>query len=446
MKRPGKVSISDAGPACPVPVQARVSHETAPPVLDQPSEQTALPELADAYRRLLAMYKVSSIIRSSLDLDKLLDEVLAQVFRNFRAERGLIMLVDDESGELVPAVFRSRSEDPSAAEMTISRTIVSQVVEKQEAILTSDATLDDRFKAGQSIIQQDIRSVMCAPLSTKNRVLGIIYVDCRSQAGTFKKADLELLTAIGNEAGIAVENRLLRDANIKAERLAAVGQTVADLSHYIKNVLSCMQAGSDIVNRALERNDMEGVRKGWSIVDRNERKISELVLDMLSYSTPRRPARVSCNLNNIVEDVVESIRPAAASAGVRIVLELDPELPEAQVDPSGMQRCIMNLIDNALDAVAGRPDPTVTISTSREGSSVIIRVRDNGPGVPEEIQSRIFDVFFSTKGDAGTGLGLAVVKKIVNEHAGELSLFSPPGRGAEFRVVLPIKPAESAPE
>ncbi len=252
VKRPDKVSISDAGPARAAPVQARVSHETSPPVLDHPAEQTALPELADAYRRLLAMYKVSSIIRSSLDLDKLLDEVLAQVFRNFRAERGLIMLVDDESGELVPAVFRSRSEDPGAAEMTISRTIVSQVVEKQEAILTSDATLDDRFKAGQSIIQQDIRSVMCAPLSTKNRVLGIIYVDCRSEAGTFKKADLELLTAIGNEAGIAVENRMLRDANIKAERLAAVGQTVADLSHYIKNVLSCMQAGSDIVTRALD--------------------------------------------------------------------------------------------------------------------------------------------------------------------------------------------------
>lgn len=441
-RQTGKVSLSDAAAVRPAPVHARVSPESKPPVLEQPAEDTATPTLIEAYRNLLAMYKVSSIIKSNVDIDKLLDGVLGQIFDKFRAERGVVMLFDDETGELVPKVFRSRVDEPGGAEMTISRTIVDQVVEQQEAILTTDATLDERFGPAESIVQEDIRSAMCAPLSTKDRVLGIIYVDCRSEAGTFKRADLELLTAIANEACMAVENQQLHDANIKAERLAAVGQTVAGLSHYIKNVLSCMAAGSEIVSQALTDGDLESARKGWGIVSRSERRISELVLDMLSYSTDRVPARAVCSLNNVIEDVAEIVRPVADGAGTRLVLDLDEELPTVSVDPRGIHRCVLNLLNNALDAVEGRDDATVTVSTGRLDDHVVIRVADNGAGIPEDVMPKIFAVFVSTKGDGGTGLGLAVVKKIVHEHAGEVSVESTPGGGAEFKVVLPIDPPE----
>ena len=438
----GKVSISDSASFRPAPVHARVARVDAPPALEQPTEAAPRPLLIEAYRHLLAMYKVSGIIRSTMDIDKLLDEVLTQVFRNFRAERGLIMLFDDETGELVPSAFRSRSEEPDEAEMTISLTIVNQVIERQEAILTTDATLDERFNPAESVVQQNIRSAMCAPLSTKNRVLGIIYVDCRTEADTFKKSDLELLIAIGNEAGVAVENGMLRDANIKGQRLAAVGQTVAGLSHYIKNVLSCMEAGSEVVSRSLSDEDLDGMRKGWGIVSRNERKISELVLDMLNYSTPRRPSKTACDLNNVIEDVVETVRPSADAANTRLVLELDPELPSVLVDPSGIHRCVLNLLTNALDAADGHDDGCVAVRTGRENDNAVIRITDNGPGIPDEVRDRIFDVFVSTKGERGTGLGLAVVKKIVNEHAGEVSASSPPAGGSEFKVMLPIKPTQ----
>ena len=437
------VSLSDADAIRPAPVHARVSPESRPAVLDQPSS-TSMPNLIEAYSNLLAMYKVSSLIKSNVDIVKLLDEVLAHVFRKFRAERGVVMVFDDETGELVPKASRIRVEEGEEAEieMAISRTIVNQVVEMQEAILTTDARVDDRFGPAESIVQQDIRSAMCAPLSTKNRVLGIIYVDCRSEAGTFNKADLELLTAIANEACMAVDNQRLQEANIKAERLAAVGQTVAGLSHYIKNVLSCMEAGADVVSRALHDEDLDSIRKGWGIVNRNERKISELVLDMLSYSTERTPARAACDLNNVIEDVLEIVRPAVQAAGARLELELDPELPTIEVDPRGMHRCVLNLLNNALDAVEGREDGAVTVSTRCEGEQVILGVADNGAGIPEDVRPKIFDVFVSTKGDGGTGLGLAVVKKIVHEHAGEISVTSEPGQGAEFRIILSARPSE----
>ena len=441
--RPGNLSISDSDRIGPASVHERVQRTTAPPVLEQPPERSSMPTLVEAYRNLLAMYKVSSIIRNNADIDLLLRDVLEQIFRNVRAERGLVMLIDDETGDLEPRAFLSRSGDPTDTDVSISKTIVNEVIEKQEAVLTSDATLDERFNPAASIVQQQIRSAMCVPLSTRERALGIIYVDCRSDAVTFKKADLELLTAIGNEAGVAVENRILHEANLKAERLAAVGQTVAGLSHYIKNVLSCMEAGSEIVSRGLGDGDLEAARKGWGIVGRNERKISELVLDMLNYSTERAPVRSSCDLNNVIQDLAESLGPAAEAASIRLELVLDPDLPQVSADPTGMHRCVLNLLTNALDAVEGCDEPHVTVSTRCEGDRAVVRVADNGVGIPDDVMPRIFDVFVSTKGERGTGLGLAVVKKIINEHAGEISVTSGPGRGAEFRTALPISPAEA---
>ena len=441
---PASVSISDADRIGPASVHERVRKTTEAPVLEQPPEDSTMPSLVEAYRNLLAMYKVSGIIRNNADIDLLLRDVLEQIFRNFRAERGLIMLINDETGELEPTAFLSRSDDPGDADMSISRTIVNEVIEKQEAILTSDATLDERFNPAASIAQQNIRSAMCVPLSTRERALGIIYVDCRSDAVTFKKADLELLTAIGNEAGVAVENRILHEANLKAERLAAVGQTVTGLSHYIKNVLSCMEAGSEIVSRGLDEGDIESARKGWDIVGRNERKISELVLDMLNYSTERTPVRSSCDLNNVIQDIAEGLGLAAGAANIRLELALDSELPQVMADPTGMHRCVLNLLTNALDAVEGRDGAHVTVSTGRDGERAVVCVRDNGSGISNDVLPRIFDVFVSTKGERGTGLGLAVVKKIINEHAGEISVTSEPGQGAEFKIILPITPSSSS--
>ncbi len=435
---PSSVNVSDADQIGPAPVHERIERTTAPPVLDVPPDQSNMPTLIEAYRSLLAMYRVSGIIRESTDIDRMLRDVLEQVFRNLRAERGLVMLVDDETGDLAARAFLSRTDNPLDAEMTISKTIVNEVLEKQEAVLTSDATLDGRFGPAQSIVEQQIRSAMCVPLSSREQALGILYVDCRGEADTFKKSDLELLTAIGNEAGVAIENQVLHDANLKAERLAAVGQTVAGLSHYIKNILSCMEAGSEIVSRGLEDGDIESARKGWGIVGRHERKISELVLDMLNYSTERTPARAPCDLNNVIRDLAETLGPTAEAAAVRLELDLAAELPTAPLDPTAMHRCLLNMLTNALDAVEGRDDARVTVSTAAEDGCVVLRIADNGAGIPDEVLPKIFDVFLSTKGEKGTGLGLAVVKKIVNEHAGEIDVTSTAGEGTEFRISLPL--------
>jgi len=429
----GRVRLSDAA----APVAARIARDGAAAAPAEAVEEADLPALVAAYRNLLVMYRVSSVLRSTADLDVLLDEVLALVFDHIRAERGAALLIDDETGELVPRASRAKPGEPEE-EMAVSRTIVDEVMEKREAILTGDAILDERFGPADSVAEQRIRSAMCAPVSTRSRALGVLYVDCRSEAGRFTKADLELLTAIGNETGIAVENRLLHEANLEAERLAAVGRAVAGLSHYVKNVLTGLTAGSEIVDRALGRADVDAARKGWDIVRQNERRMSVLVLNMLSYSAERAAAREPCDVNRVVTQVAEELRPTADARGVRLGLDLATGLAPVPADPTGLHRCVLNLVVNALDAAEGREDARVRARTAQEANCVVIEVADNGPGVPEDARERVFDAFVTTKGERGTGLGLAVVKKIVTEHAGEVSVTSAPAGGAEFRLAWPM--------
>ena len=203
-----------------------------------------------------------------------------------------------------------------------------------------------------------------------------------------------------------------------------------------------MEAGSEMVSMALTDGDLDAVRKGWGIVGRNERKISELVLDMLSYSTERKTVRTACRLNDVITDVADMARPAADAAGVGLVLELDSDLPDLQADAHGIYRCVLNLLTNALDAVDGREGASIRVSTGRDADRAVITVADNGEGIPDELKTRIFDVFLTTKGEQGTGLGLAVVKKIVNEHGGEISVARSAEGGAEFKIALPLDQTE----
>jgi HD-GYP domain-containing protein (c-di-GMP phosphodiesterase class II) len=168
-----------------------------------------------AQRNLAAAYQVSKMLTSARDLEKLFHGVIDSVFSALNADRAALLLHDgsDGSKELNVVAARSRSGDEEdLEEITISRTVVQDVLENGASSLSHDAIADDRFKEGQSIISQNIRSVMCAPVSTDESVIGVLYADSRSLTGAFAEGDLELLALIGNQAGVAIHRaRLMAD-------------------------------------------------------------------------------------------------------------------------------------------------------------------------------------------------------------------------------------------
>jgi len=279
--------------------------------------------------------------------------------------------------------------------------------------------------------------------------MGIIYVDTTSPSdqtvsgsvpvNKFSDDDLRLLAAIGRQAALAVEDHRFQDAFVKAERLAAMGQTIAILSHHIKNILQGIKGGSYLVDMGLDKHDEDLIRQGWRIVGRNQDRIYHLVMDMLTFSTERQPKLEAGQINDTVREVYELMTARAAEMKVDLRLQLDEELPTALFDTEGIHRAVLNIVTNALEAVDGQAGAIVELRTSGsdDGSEIRVEIADNGPGIPQEQLASVFNLFESTKGARGTGIGLAVSQKILREHGGEILVESQPGRGALFRLVWP---------
>ncbi|MBS3821424.1 MAG: hypothetical protein KGY81_06650, partial [Phycisphaerae bacterium] len=297
--------------------------------------------------------------------------------------------------------------------------------------------------------------------------IGISYADTTSPTRRFDEKHFRLVAAVASQAGMALENGRLLGEAISAERLSAVGETVAYLSHHIKNILHALAAGTDIVELAIEAGNLDKARKAWPTVERNLTRINDLILNMLAYSKRRQPKLAQADLTATLEDVIDLVEPRAAERGVQVNRHL-AELPPVPADPAGIHQAVLNLLNNALDAVddgtgvirlasryipPDRPDEArnhgdVELVREEEPEDkqgkVVIEVGDNGSGIADADQETIFTPFFSRKGQKGTGLGLAVAKKVIDEHEGAIEITSSVGVGTTFRIILPTAPVEDA--
>jgi len=410
--------------------------------------------LSRARSNLQVMYRTALAVSHTLDIDELLGRILQLVFEWVEADRGCIMLLDAETGEPRARARRDR-QDGMTGSMTISRTILDYVLERGEGVLTSDAQDDDRFSSGNSVVRTGVREAICVPLQGRYGTVGVIYVDttvplvqsAEASRRRFSDEQLKLMIAIGHQAALAVEDTTYYSAMVQSERLAGVGQTIATVSHHIKNILQGIRGGAYLVDMGLENGDEAVLRKGWDIVRRNQDKISSLVMDMLSFSKEREPEPVPSDLNELITEIVETVRQRAAETQAVIHWEPAADLPRLLFDPEGLSRAILNVVTNALDAVEGRPHAAVTISVAadREAGLVRVRVADNGAGMTPETLADIFNLFASTKGARGTGLGLTVSRKILREHGGEIHASSRIGEGSTFLLEFPLRPALDAP-
>lgn len=286
----------------------------------------------------------------------------------------------------------------------------------------------------------------CVPILYGDTTLGVINIYLREGHRRDEKEE-EFLNAVANTLAGIIKRKCLEDELIQSERLAAIGQTVAGLAHCIKNILLGLEGAVYVVNKALKKNDRRKLNTGWEMVGRNIDKISHLVFDLLSYSKGRKPVYEICSPNKIVGEVCGLMEPRAReifAGSLKIVRDFDPGIGEMMLDTKGIHRCILNLVSNAIDACMSdqndRKAHVVKVSTSgnKEGA-VIFQVTDNGCGMDEEIKTQLFTSFFSTKGSKGTGLGLPVTQKIVQEHGGTLRVDSEPGKGSIFTIRLPRK-------
>ena len=242
------------------------------------------------------------------------------------------------------------------------------------------------------------------------------------------------------------EIKRLEKELLKAERLAAIGQTVAGLAHGIKNILHGLKGGSYLVDIGIKKGNTEKLKKGWDMIKRNIARTSNLVMDLLSYSKEREPEFEACLPNEIATDVCALLQDKARENKVRLVKHFDDSIGEVLMDPNSVHEVLLNLMSNAVDACLFDEDISknhrVDLKTAHEKDNVIrFEVTDNGIGMDEDVAKKLFTSFFSTKGHRGTGLGLMVTHKLIEEHQGTIDVKSQPGKGTTVIVRLPYKQA-----
>ncbi len=436
----------------------------------------AVPEpAAAAMANLKMLYRLAAALGSSFNIDQVLDVVMDLVFEHVKADRGILMLLDRE-GLLVPKVVRVRDEtqaigaparraEPPAASsnddverIAASRTIIKYVIDSGSGVLSSNAMIDPRFSKGKSVHNLGIRSALCVPIKARKietridesspteEVIGVIYVDSSVKNYTYSTDQLRLLTAIGLQAGMAIQNAKLYQAGLEAERLAAIGETTAALSHSIKNILQVLRGGADVVDMGLRRSDLNQTSKGWRVVERNLDKIYNLTMNLLAYSRPRTPKLEMVNPRRVIEECLELIAPIANDRGIMAVADIERDVPAIPLDADGLHQVLMNLLTNALDAIGANKEGggliRVTCRFAPEEKAAVIEVIDSGPGIAPSMLPHLFEIFHSTKGNRGTGLGLAVAKKVVNEHEGTIDASSRAGEGTTFSIRLPAYHAD----
>lgn len=234
----------------------------------------------------------------------------------------------------------------------------------------------------------------------------------------------------------------------QAAKLASVGEMAASIAHELNNPLATNLLRLETVLERLPQEDPN--RRPLEIVQQETRRMSKLVSELLQFARRGRDRPVLVDVNRELEHIVELVRHMIRKRGIEIGWDLDPKLPSIQADLQKLQQVFLNLLTNAADAMpSGGHLLLRTRQVHRNGDdvSVVIEISDTGVGIPEENLSHVFDPFFTTKAEGqGTGLGLPICRRIVEEHQGTIALESTPGQGTTARVVLPQRQPETRPQ
>jgi signal transduction histidine kinase len=228
---------------------------------------------------------------------------------------------------------------------------------------------------------------------------------------------------------------------IEAERMAAVGQTVTELSHAIKSIANGLKGSIFVLGKGIELDNKQYLQEGWKMVEGNVEKIKNLSLDLLNYGKYGDVQFTVGDANAPVVEVVQLLKSRATAQGIALKMELSDNLAPVRFDPEGIHRCLLNLVTNAIDACGedDAPGKTVTVRTQKpENRAVEYQVIDTGSGMTKDVQDKIFQSFFSTKGARGTGIGLMMTKRIVDQHQGIIEVTSEKAVGSTIRIKLPL--------
>jgi len=393
-------------------------------------------------RKLAALLEISNIVGSKMVLSDILKQMAVLTAAILGTPDCFIYLLDADSKNLVlRASVDLRDEVAGTVTIPLGCGLPMLSLEKNQMITIADVTRDPRFAPVSGSCEERYRAYICSPLRIQEEVIGVMTAG-RFDVHEFTGEERTLFETVCKQVAIVVEKSKMYFAKVDADRLAAISISLSEIAHYIKNLLQGMKGGMYFVDLGLKRGDLEMARKGWDVLQRGNKKIASLVENMLTYSREVKLNVQRHNINSVIYDILHQIDDSSVERGVALVPETHRDLPTIEIDYDRIYDALLNLISNAIDAIPPGKDDGLVIVRSRlgpNGQFVEVSVEDNGIGMSAEVQSRLYDLFFSSKGDKGSGIGLVVTRKIIEQHGGRILVESTEGKGTTFTVQLPLQ-------
>lgn len=276
------------------------------------------------------------------------------------------------------------------------------------------------------------------PVIARNTAMGIACFERSPEKGNFSARELEIGFDLVSEFSGALKNILLFEENLKMERLAAVGQAMGMVIHELKNIMQLTRFSDEMIRIGLKEKNEGYLTKGLEKMTRSLQEMDGFASEMLSLTKDYQLEPVKMNIPALLEGLRSDLFERARGNHISLDFQAEPGFPEVEGDDRAIYRALLNLVKNAFEAFQDRTEACVKVRARvKDEAHYEIAVEDNASGMSEEVQARLFEAFFSTKGKRGTGLGLLVVARTVKTHQGNIRVESRLGTGTRFILTLP---------
>ncbi|MCW5829783.1 MAG: GAF domain-containing protein [Deltaproteobacteria bacterium] len=387
------------------------------------------------------LFELERMISSAASLETLLDSVMERTTRFVGGQAGSILLIEEDTNNLF---FKTALGDKAAEvkkfKVPVGEGIAGWVAKNGEPLLVSDAYLDDRFRRDiADAIGFPTHSIICVPLKAEGRTIGALEIINKntdvSAGGTraFDKEDVKLLTLISGQVAKAIHLTQLREREAKSQRLATVGRAVSGLIHDMQTPMTSIVGFVELM--ALQDTSDKDREEFAGIVRREVERLTQMIRAQLDFVKGKSDVLLKrVGLGTLINEIVYFLEKEFGEAGIRIETDLAYK-GNIHIDESKIKRAIFNLAKNAKEAMPG--GGKFMIRSRDDGSHIIIEFADTGSGIPADIRDKVFGEFVTHGKEHGTGLGLAQVKRTIDEHKGEIGFSSEMGKGTTFTIRLP---------
>jgi two-component system, NtrC family, sensor histidine kinase HydH len=414
-------------------------------------------EGGDALRRQVAtVHGIQFLITAHRDLQEVLDTIVRSARDALGALECTIRLTErDEEGDICLRVAAWAGRPVYTRHFwPLRRGSLDDIVISGQLVEITDMRTDPRVKNPQALIDRGIVSMLAAPLRIGDQIIGGLRI-YTGERKLFSATEKDLLESLAGQAAIAIENaRLyheLAEAHrttqrsyeelraaptelVKREKLAALGEMAALVAHEIRNPLTAVRGFAQRIQRRVVEDT--GLVQACQIIMDEVDRLNKVIVDVLDFARNLEPRFAGHSLNQLVQDVLRLETPTLTERGIAIHCDCNPHLGPVRLDAGQIRQVLLNLIANARQLLTGEGGQ-ITLCTRRpEPGWQALDVTDNGPGIPPEVQGKIFTPFFTTK-LRGTGLGLTAAQRILDDHGGRLSFETEVGKGTTFTLWLP---------